>query len=96
MEIMLTIIDRKMMRLLKAIDLQEIIIDKRYADKLRDFEVVELFRNYNNEIKELIDEIDEIEVEAIRNRNESIMFQCEGKKAKLLNTMTRLTYKYDM
>lgn len=96
MEIMLTVLERKMIRLLKSIDMHEMIIDKRYENKLRDMEVILLFRNYNQELKELIDEIDKIEIEAIHAKNNSIMFQCEGKKAKLINEMTRLTYKYDI
>ena len=96
MEIMLTIIERKMLKLLKAIDMQQTIVDKRYEDRLYPYEVTLMFREYNQEIKSLIDDINEIEVQAIHEHKDSIMFECEGKKAKLINEMTILTYKYDM
>jgi hypothetical protein len=96
MEIMLAIIERKMLKLLKAIDIQQTIVDNRYEDRMFPYEITLMFREYNQEIKNLIDDINEIEVQAIYEHNDSIMFECEGKKAKLINEMTILTYKYDM
>jgi GTPase involved in cell partitioning and DNA repair len=93
-EYQLELIDRDTVALLEKIDIYTSIVDAKYEDKLRDKELIDSIKAYNNDIKNLIDRINSIEVDSIKNKNEQLMFTCESKKATLINLMIYLQNKY--
>lgn len=93
-EYQLELIDRDTVALLEKIDIYTSIVDAKYEDKLRDKELIDSIKAYNNDIKHLIDRINSVEVDSIKNKNEHLMFTCESKKATLLNLMIYLQNKY--
>ena len=94
MEDRLEIIDKDTAILVDKIDVYTSIIDVKYENKLRDMELINSIKTYNDEIKYLIDRINKVEVESIKNKNERLMFTCENRKATLINLMTYLQNKY--
>ncbi len=90
----LEILDNETAILLDKIDLYTSIIDIKYEDKLRDMELINSIKAYNDEIKNLIDKINEVGLAAIKNKNDKLLFQCESRKAHLINLMIYLQEKY--
>lgn len=90
----LELIDIDTVVLLEKIDIYTAMADVKYENKLRDKELIDAIKAYNNDIKHLIDRINNVEVESIKNKNEYLMFTCENKKATLINIMTYLQNKY--
>jgi GTPase involved in cell partitioning and DNA repair len=93
-EYQLELIDRDTVTLLEKIDIYTTIVDAEYKDRLRDKKLIDSIKAYNNDIKNLIDRINSIEVDSIKNKNEQLMFTCESRKATLLNLMIYLQNKY--
>ena len=87
-------LDSETITLLEKIDLYTTIIDKKYENRLRDKALTDSIEKFNNEIKNLIDKINVVEMSSIKNKNEKLMFQCESRKADLLNIMIYLQEKY--
>ena len=90
----LEIIDNETAILLDKIDLYTAIIDKKYENKLRDLELRRSIEGFNDELKNLIDKINEVGLASIKNKNERLLFQCESRKARLINLMIYLQEKY--
>lgn len=93
-EYQLELIDRDTVILLEKIDIYTAIVDAKYEDKLRDKDLTDSIKAYNDDIKHLIDRINRIEIDSIKNKNERLMFTCENRKATLINLMTYLQNKY--
>jgi hypothetical protein len=93
-EYQLELIDRDTVTLLEKIDIYTTIVGAEYKDRLRDKKLIDSIKAYNNDIKNLIDRINSIEVDSIKNKNEQLMFTCESRKATLLNLMIYLQNKY--
>lgn len=94
MEMKLDMIDNDAIELLERIDLYTTVVDAKYENSLRDMQLINAIKEYNNEIKNLIDKINNVETISIKNKNESLMFTCESRKAQLINIMTYLQEKY--
>ena len=90
----LSMIDYETSILLDKIDVYTTIVDKAYEDKLRDLELRRSIEAYNDEIKILIDKINKVEMAAVKNKQERLMFTCESRKANLINLMIYLQEKY--
>ena len=93
-EMKIELIDVDTIKLLERIDLYTTIVDVKYENKLRDMQLVNAIESYNDEITELIDRINNVESEAIKYKQENLMFTCEGRKAQLINIMMYLQEKY--
>ena len=93
-EYQLELIDRDIVILLEKIDIYTAIVDVKYEDKLRDKKLIDSIKAYNDDIKHLIDRINRIEIDSIKNKNERLMFTCENRKSTLINLMTYLQNKY--
>ena len=94
MEDRLEMIDRDTAILVGKIDMYTSIVDVKYENKLRDMELINSIKAYNDEIKCLIDRINKVELESIKIKNEKLMFTCESRKATLINLMICLQNKY--
>jgi hypothetical protein len=94
MEMKLDMIDNDTIELLERIDLYTTVVDTKYENNLRDMQLINAIKEYNNEIKNLIDKINDVESTSIKNKNENLMFTCESKKAQLVNIMIYLQEKY--
>lgn len=94
MEMKLDMIDNQTIDLLERIDLYTTIVDVKYENSLRDMQLINAIKEYNNEIKNLIDKINNVESTSIKNKNENLMFTCENRKAQLINIMIYLQEKY--
>ena len=94
MEMKLDMIDNDTIELLERIDLYTTIVNTKYENRLRDMQLINAIKEYNNEIKNLIDRINNVESEAIKYKQENLMFTCEGRKAQLVNIMIYLQEKY--
>lgn len=70
-------------------------IDKKYEDKLRDLEMVAEVRRRMTNLLKLIDKVNNIEQQAIKINNHDLMWNCEGRKARMINQMELLRDKYD-
>jgi hypothetical protein len=57
-------------------------------------QLINAIKEYNNEITNLINKINDVESEAIKYKQENLMFTCEGRKAQLVNIMIYLQEKY--
>ena len=90
----LTILDSSVLDLLEKIELYTSLIDIKYENKLRDMELINSIHAYNDDIKQLINKINDIERVAIENKCDSLMFSCENRKAALIGLMTTLQNKY--
>ena len=93
-EMKIELIDVDTIKLLERIDLYTTIVDAKYENSLRDMQLINAMKSYNDEIKELIDRINNVESEAIKYKQENLMFTCEGRKAQLVNLMIYLQEKY--
>ena len=93
-EMKLNMIDNDTIELLERIDLYTTVVDTKYENSLRDMQLINAINEYNDEIKNLIDKINDVESISIKNRNENLMFTCESKKAQLVNIMIYLQEKY--
>ena len=93
-EMKIELIDVDTIKLLERIDLYTTIVDVKYENKLRDMQLINAIKSYNDEIKELIDRINNVESEAIKYKQENLMFTCEGRKSQLINIMIHLQEKY--
>lgn len=93
-EMKIELIDVDTVKLLERIDLYTTIVDTKYENTLRDMQLINAIESYNDEIKELIDRINNVESEAIKYKQENLMFTCEGRKAQLVNIMIYLQEKY--
>lgn len=93
-EMKIELIDVDTIKLLERIDLYTTIVDVKYENKLRDMQLVNAIESYNDEITELINRINNVETEAIKYKQENLMFTCEGRKAQLINIMMYLQEKY--
>ncbi len=93
-EAQLDAIDNDSLSLLERIDIYTTVVDKAYENKLRDLELRRSIESYNDEIKILIDRITKVQLAALKNKNERLMFKCESKKANLINLMIYLQEKY--
>lgn len=93
-EMKIELIDVDTIKLLERIDLYTTIVDVKYENKLRDMQLINAIESYNDEITELINRINNVETEAIKYKQENLMFTCEGRKAQLVNIMMYLQEKY--
>ena len=93
-EMKVELIDVDTIKLLDKIDIYTSVVDEQYKDKLRDMQLINAIKEYNNEITGLIDRINNVELEAIKYKQENLMFTCEGRKAQLVNLMIYLQEKY--
>lgn len=93
-EYKLELIDIDTVVLLEKIDIYTSIVNAKYKDKFRDKELTDSIKAYNDDIKHLIDRINDIEVDLIKNKNEYLMFTCESRKATLIDLMICLQNKY--
>ena len=93
-EMKIELIDNDTIELLERIDLYTTVVDTKYENSLRDMQLINAIKGYNDEIKNLIDKINNVESTAIKNKNENLMFTCERKKAQLVNIMIYLQGKY--
>lgn len=80
--------------LLEKIDMYTTLVDIKYENKLRNMQLKNDIESYNDELKALIDKINNIEIEALKNKNGELMMRCEGRKAHLINIMMYLQEKY--
>ena len=94
MEMKLDMIDNDTIELLERIDLYTTVVDAKYENSLRDMQLINAIKEYNNEITNLINKINDVESEAIKYKQENLMFTCEGRKAQLVNIMIYLQEKY--
>ena len=93
-EMKIELIDVDTIKLLDKIDIYTSVVDEQYKDKLRDMQLINAIKSYNNEITNLINKINDVESEAIKYKQENLMFTCEGRKAQLVNIMIYLQEKY--
>ena len=93
-EMKLELIDNDTIELLERIDLYTTVVDTKYENSLRDMQLINAIKEYNNEITNLINKINDVESEAIKYKQENLMFTCEGRKAQLVNIMIYLQEKY--
>lgn len=93
-EMKLESIDNDTIELLERIDLYTTVVDTKYENSLRDMQLINAIKEYNNEITNLINKINDVESEAIKYKQENLMFTCEGRKAQLINIMIYLQEKY--
>ena len=93
-EMKIELIDVDTIKLLERIDLYTTVVDTKYENTLRDIQLINAIESYNDEIKELIDRINNVESEAIKYKQENLMFTCEGRKSQLVNIMMYLQEKY--
>ena len=94
MEMKLDMIDNETIELLERIDLYTTVVDVKYENSLRDMQLINAIKEYNDEIKNLVDKINNVESISIKNKNEKLMFTCENRKAQLVNIMIYLQGKY--
>ena len=90
----LELIDLDSMILTKKIATYTALVDVKYENKLRDAELINAIESYNDKLTNLINRINDVEVHAIKNKQEELMFICESKKASLINLMMYLQNKY--
>jgi hypothetical protein len=69
-------------------------IDLKYRDKLRDIELINNVKEKSNKLLLLINEVNKIEVQAIKIKDTELMMKCECKKTKLINLMEYMHNKY--
>lgn len=93
-EMKIELIDNDTIELLERIDLYTTVVDTKYENSLRDMQLINAIKEYNNEITNLINKINDVESEAIKYKQENLMFTCEGRKAQLVNIMIYLQEKY--
>ena len=93
-EMKIELIDVDTIKLLERIDLYTTVVDTKYENSLRDMQLINAIKEYNNEITNLINKINDVESEAIKYKQENLMFTCEGRKAQLVNIMMYLQKKY--
>ena len=93
-EMKIDLVDIDTIKLLDRIDIYTTIVDEKYKDKLRDKQLIDAIESYNDELTKLINRINDIEVHAIKNKQEDLMFICESRKATLINLMIYLQEKY--
>ena len=93
-EMKIELIDNDTIELLERIDLYTTVVDTKYENILRDMQLIKAIKEYNNEITNLINKINDVESEAIKYKQENLMFTCEGRKAQLVNIMIYLQEKY--
>ena len=93
-EMKLESIDNDTIELLERIDLYTTVVDTKYENSLRDMQLINAIKEYNDEITNLINKINDVESEAIKYKQENLMFTCEGRKAQLVNIMIYLQEKY--
>ena len=93
-EMKIELIDNDTIELLERIDLYTTVVDTKYENSLRDMQLINAIKEYNNEITNLINKINDVESEAIKYKQENLMFTCEGRKAQLVNIMMYLQEKY--
>ena len=93
-EMKIELIDNDTIELLERIDLYTTVVDTKYENSLRDMQLINAIKEYNNEITNLINKINNVESEAIKYKQENLMFTCEGRKAQLVNLMIYLQEKY--
>lgn len=67
-----------------------------YDDKLRTIELIKDVREKMDNLKILIDIINELEAKAIQIKELDTMWRCESNKAKLINQMEELRSKFDL
>ena len=79
---------------LDRLDVEMILIDHYYKDKLRDLELIEKLNNVTTRLLALVKCINTIETKAIEYKDTELMFKCENLKAKLINAMTYIENKY--
>ena len=94
MAMKLDMIDNETIELLERIDLYTTVVDAKYENSLRDMQLINAIKEYNNEITNLINKINDVESEAIKYKQENLMLTCEGRKAQLVNIMIYLQEKY--
>lgn len=93
-EMKIELIDNDTIELLERIDLYTTVVDTKYENSLRDMQLINAIKEYNNEITNLINKINDVESEAIKYKQENLMFTCEERKAQLVNIMIYLQEKY--
>lgn len=93
-EMKIELIDNDTIELLERIDLYTTVVDTKYENRLRDMQLINAIKEYNDEITNLINKINDVESEAIKYKQENLMFTCEGRKAQLVNIMIYLQEKY--
>ena len=93
-EAQLDVIDKDTAILISKIDLYTSVVDVKYENKLRDMELINSIEGFNDDLKNLIDRINKVEMSALKNKNERLMFKCENRKAALISLMMTLQEKY--
>lgn len=90
----LNIIVDEMENLLSKINFYNMVMDAKYKGKLRDIELINGVNAYIDELVALIKRIDEIEINAIKNGDDELMFKCEHYKSVAINAMEELNEIY--
>lgn len=90
----LNIIVDEMENLLSKIKFYNMVMNAKYKGKLRDMELINGVNAYMDELVALIKRIDEIEINAIKNGDDELMFKCEAYKSVVINTMEELNEIY--
>lgn len=90
----LNIIVDEMENLLSKINFYNMVMDAKYKGKLRDMELINGVNAYMDELVALIKRIDEIEIDAIKNGDDELMFKCEYRKTIAINAIEELNEIY--
>jgi translation initiation factor 2 beta subunit (eIF-2beta)/eIF-5 len=90
----LNIIVDEMENLLSKIKFYNMVMEAKYNGKLRDMELINGVNAYMDELVVLIKRIDEIEINAIKNGDDELMFKCEHHKSVVINAMEELNEIY--
>lgn len=81
-------------KLLKRIEIETLMIDIAYEDKLRDMELINKLHEKQAELLKQVNHINDIEQRAIACNDHELMFRCEALKAKVVNVMEYIRNKY--
>ena len=90
----LELIDNEIVLLFEKIDAYVTFEDVKYEDKLRDMQLINAIKSYNDKIKNMIDKLNNVQVSAIENEYDNLVFACEERKTYLIGTMSFLEDKY--
>jgi len=81
-------------KVLKRIEIEIIMIDLQYEDKLRDFEMRNKLHEKQAELLKQLNHIDDIEQKAIAYNNLKLVLKCEALKIEVRNLMEHVRNKY--